>query len=120
MGRQEDIIAFSQSEKLKAGIIWIQQIANSYLNSPEERKGGLRNALDQMLGLLEHELFLAKRVSVDQDWHEIERSFNRATTMLSSDPHDLGVQECIYHLTQALSKVTNIGQRTMERLFNEA
>ncbi len=119
MGTQEDIIAFSQSEKLKAGVIWIQQIANSYIYSSEEKKAGLRTAVEQMLALLEQELFLAKRVASGQEWLEVERSFDKAATMLSSDPHELGVQECVYHLTLALSHITNIGQRTMGRLFNK-
>lgn len=120
MERQDDIIAFSQSEKLKTGIIWIQQIANSYLLSGEEGKAGLKIALDQMLGLLGHEIYLAKRVSAAEDWHEVEKFYNKAVTMLNSDPHALGVQECVYHLTQALSRITNIGQRSMEKLFNGA
>lgn len=120
MGRQEDIIAFSQSEKLKAGVIWIQQIATSYVNLTDERTMGLRMAVEQMMGLLSHELLLAKRVSPQEEWLEVEKAFNKASVMLASDPHQLGVQECIYHLSQALSHITNIGQRTMERLFREA
>lgn len=120
MGRQEDIIAFSQSEKLKAGVIWVQQITSTAMSLAPDRQDALRPILEQLLGFLGNELMLAKRVSPEQPWHEVEKALNRASVMFSSDPHSVGMEECIYHLSQALSHITNIGQRTMERLFSGA
>ena len=105
-------MSFSQSEKVKGGIIWSSQALNMLegLDGPEQ-KGGEKviGALIQMIG---QEAKLAKSITGDDQWDEIEPHIEKALLMINS-----GVgYEATVHLSKALSKVTNIGQRSMSAL----
>ena len=103
------ILAFSQSEKIKAGIIWVSHALDMLQGLPgAEKKGGERmvNALLNMIG---HEIRLAKTVVGGEGWLEIEPYIDKALVMVDS-----GVgHEANVHLSKALSKTTNIGQQSM-------
>jgi hypothetical protein len=103
------ILAFSQSEKIKEGLIWATQILNMVEGLPEqERRGGERvaNALINMIG---HEVKLAEVVSGPEGWSEVESDIDKAILMINSGV----IQEATIHLSRALSKVTTTGQRAM-------
>ncbi len=112
MDTQKAIMAFSQSEKIKAGIIWLSQSLELMggLNA-EEGQGGQRVVL-ALANMVFQEIQLSKNIAPDDRWEEAERSIDQAIVMINS-----GVgPESIMHLTQALSQVTSIGQRTMSFL----
>ena len=112
MKANEAIIAFSQSEKIKAGLIWTSQTIEILGGIPEGEKKGSERIIHALLSMVGHEVGLAKSLVPHDIWDEIDAFVNRAEIMVSS-----GVgQEATVHLSRALSKVTTIGQQSMTAL----
>ena len=112
MSTQQAIVAFSQSEKIKAGIIWISQVLGVLPGLRDQEKSGAEKIAKTLLGMLAQEIKLAKNVAADASWDEAERYLDQAGVMINS-----GVAaESITHLTKALSQVTGVGQRSMTLL----
>ena len=115
MQTDQAIKAFSQSEKLKSGLIWASQIAELYLALPESEKPGAQRILKALVGMIGNEIHIAKKAAPHDMWLEAEKDMNTALVMLNSGvAHDTG-----HHLTQALSKVTTIGQQSMSHLVEK-
>lgn len=109
MDARQAVMAFSQSEKMKFGIIGVSNCleVQSALYGLEQA-GGLR-VVQMQLEFIFQELRLARKLAGDGPWLEIEQSLDQALVMIRS-----GVAaESIPHLTRALSQVTNVGQRAM-------
>ena len=103
------ILAFSQSEKIKAGIIWISHALDMLQTLPGAEKKGGERMISALLNMIGHEIRLAKTVAGGEEWLEIEPYIDKALVMVDS-----GVgQEANQHLSKALSKTTNIGQQSM-------
>ena len=112
MQTNEAIKAFSQSEKLKAGLIWATQIAEVYLALPESEKPGAERILKTLIGMIASEINIAKNAAPHEIWLQAEKDLNTAQVLLNSGvAHDTA-----HHLTQALSKATTIGQQSMSLL----
>ena len=106
------IMAFSQSEKIKAGLIWSSQVIELLRGVPENEKKGIQRVAGLLLGMVGHEVDLAKTVAGQEAWDEISSYLEKAGVMVSS-----GVgEEAMPHISQALSRVTTIGQRSMTLL----
>lgn len=112
MKTNETITAFSQSEKIKAGIIWVSQMIEFLEGLPgEQRKGGER-VVRMLLGMVAQEMALARVLTRSDHWREGESHVEKAVVMVES-----GVaEEALLHLSKALSKVTNIAQASMSLL----
>lgn len=109
---KEAIMAFSQSEKIKAGLIWVSQALQLLNGLPEPEKQGSEKTSKAMIGMIVHEIQLGKNITGDVSWDEVIRHIDRAMVMINS-----GVAaEAVVHLTQALSQVTSIGHRSMSFL----
>jgi hypothetical protein len=109
------IIAFSQSEKLKSGILWASQIVEMYIALAESDKSGAERVLKTLINMVATEIHVAKKAAPHDIWSDAEKDMNTALVMLNS-----GVtQEAGFHLTQALTKVTTIGQQSMTLLTDE-
>jgi len=109
------IIAFSQSEKLKSGIIWASQIIEMYIALSESEKPGAEIVLKTLINMIAAEIHVAKKAAPHDVWPAVEKDINTALVMLNSGvAHEAG-----YHLTQALTKVTTIGQQSMTLLTDE-
>ena len=103
------IMAFSQSEKIKAGLIWTSQVIELLRGVPEAEKKGVEGVAGALIGMLAQEVSLAKTVAGQENWDEISAYIDRAGVMIQS-----GVaQEAVPHISQALSRATTIGHRTM-------
>ncbi|MEE9418865.1 MAG: hypothetical protein V3W43_05275 [Desulfatiglandaceae bacterium] len=112
MSIQEAIMAFSQSEKIKSGLIWVSHAIELANGLPEPEKHGAGRIIKAIIGMVLQEIGLAKKLAGGQTWEEIEKHIDQGMVMINS-----GVaMESVVHLTQALSKVTNIGQRSMSYL----
>jgi hypothetical protein len=112
MDTKEAILAFSQSEKIKAGIIWISQALELLARFPEKNRKSAERLAHVFLNLMLRDVHIAGRVTGELEWQEAEKNIDLALVMLDS-----GVaQESTYHLTRALSSVTDIGQRSMSYL----
>ena len=115
MNVKQAIIAFSQSEKLKSGLIWANQIIEVYLSLPESEKPGAERVLKTLISMIASEVHIAKKTAPHSIWQDAEKDIDTAMVMLNS-----GVaNESGYHLTRALSKVTTIGQQSMTFLADE-
>ena len=115
MQTDQAIKAFSQSEKLKTGLIWATQIAEVYVALPESEKPGAEKILKALIGMIASEIHIAKNAAPHESWLTAEKDVNTAQVMLNSGvAHDTG-----HHLTLALSKVTTIGQQSMSLLVEE-
>ena len=112
MNSNEAIMAFSQSEKIKSGLIMIAGSLEFLRNLPEAEKRGASRIIYMDLSMLGHEVGLAKAVTGHEEWDEVERFLNKALVMFDSG---IG-EEALIHLSRALSKVTNIGQQSMSYL----
>jgi hypothetical protein len=105
-------MAFSQSEKIKAGLIMVASSLELLKNLPEEEKRGASRIIYMDLSMLGHEVNLAEVVTGHEEWKEVERFLNKALVMFDSG---IG-EEALIHLSRALSQVTNIGQQSMSYL----
>jgi hypothetical protein len=115
MDSKEAILTFSQSEKVKSGIIWVTQALEFLIRLPEKNRRSAERMAHVFIGMILHDVHLAGRVATDPKWREVEKNVDLALVMLDS-----GVaSEAGYHLTRALSCVTDIGQRSMSYLRKE-
>ena len=112
MNTQEAIMAFSQSEKVKSGIIWASHALELLRGLPTPEKPGAEKTIKLKIDMIVQEIRLAKNVTGDPAWDDIEAVLDQAMVMINS-----GVApESVVHLTQALSRVTSIGHRSMSIL----
>jgi hypothetical protein len=111
----KEIVAFSQSEKIKEGIIWVSHLLSILEGLPPDEKKGGEKLIIALVNMIGQEIRLAANVSGDKEWEGIDPNIDKAVLMINS-----GVSsEASIHLSRALSKVTNIGQRSMTRLKEE-
>ena len=115
MQTNQAIMAFSQSEKLKSALIWASQLSEMNLALTEADKPGAEKIIKTLVSMIGNEIGVAQRAAPHDDWVAAGKDINTAMVMLNSGV----VQESGYHLTQALSKVTNIGQQSMTQLVEE-
>ena len=106
------ITTFSQSEKIKAGLIWITQVIELYKALPDPDKPGAEKILKAMVDMIGSEILICKKSAPSDLWIDVEKSIETALVMINSRV----AQEAGYHLTQALTQVTTIGQRSMSIL----
>lgn len=112
MEKKQAIMAFSQSEKIKSGLIWVSYSLEMLKGLPELEKQGGEKIIMAIINMIVHEIRLALTLVKDAPWNEIERDIEQATVMINS-----GVgSEAVLQLTQALSQVTTIGHQAMSFL----
>ena len=108
----EAIDTFSQSEKIKAGLIWASQVVEAYKTFPEAEKPGAEKIIAAMVNMIGSEILICKKSAPNELWMEVEKNIDTAMVMINSRiAHEAG-----YHLTRALTHVTTIGQRSMSIL----
>jgi len=112
MNTKEAIMAFSQSEKIKSGVIWASQMLELIRGLPDPEKQGAEKAVKVLVDMIFQEIQLAGSVAPGEAWEDIGKNIDQAEAMISSHV----APESVIHLTQALSQVTTIGQRSMSFL----
>jgi hypothetical protein len=114
MESRADILAFSQSEKIKAGLIWATQLTEMAVGMPESEQPVAGRMLRAVIGMVANEIHLGKKSAPQALWAEVEKNVDLALVMIDS-----GVtREASYHLSQALSRTTTIGQKAMTALID--
>jgi hypothetical protein len=109
MEMHEAVMTFSQSEKIKAGLIWMSQTLEILSGLAGGEKNGAERLISAVLNMICHETRLAATVAANGGWREIEAHIDRALNMVHS-----GVgPEATVHLSRALSRTTTIGQQAM-------
>lgn len=115
MNTDQAIKAFSQSEKLKSALIWASQLVEVNIALAESDKPGAERIIKTLVSMIGNEISVAQKAAPHDDWLAAEKDVNTAMVMLNSGvAHESG-----YHLTQALSKITNIGQQSMTVLIEK-
>ena len=113
MNSKQAIISFSQSEKVKSGLIWCSQCVQLAQNLPEGEQAGAVKLVKNLLGMVSNEAQLARQSGHGDIWLKAEKDLNTARVMLESGV----IEEATYHFTQALSQVNSIGQKAMTYLI---
>ena len=112
MDVKQAVMAFSQSEKIKSGIVWVSHVLGRMIDLQFQERQGAEKVISLIVGMIAQEIHLAKTLTEDAQWDEIDRAFDQSLVMINS-----GVgPESITQLTRVLSMVTNIGQRSMTML----
>ena len=115
MTTKQAIISFSQSDKVKSGLIWCSQVAQLIDNLPPDEQNGAVKVLRNLIAMVANEVHLARQASGNAIWLEVDKILNTARVMVDS-----GVSlEAVHHLTQALTQVNRIGQTSMKQLIDE-
>ena len=115
MQTREAILAFSQSEKAKAGLLMAAQLLEICNGLPEHERHGAERFLRPLLGMISNEVHLSKKMTVPELWTSVDKCLSTALVMMNSGV----LTEASYHIVQAISAVTTIGQRSMEFLIGE-
>lgn len=115
MNVQEAVMAFSQSDKIKSGIIWVSQTLELLPGLSMSEQRGAERIIKTLIDMIIHEVHLAGRLAKSSLWDDIEKHIDMAVVMVNSKM----VQESGFHLTQALSQATGIAQRSMTILKDE-
>jgi len=115
MNTRSSILALSQSEKIKAGLIWTSQTVEISMGLPENSKQGCDQLISALLGMVANEIHLGMKVAPHKGWEAALKHINTATVMINSNV----AQDAPYHLSKALSQVTGIGQEAMNALNQE-
>lgn len=115
METKEAIISFSQSEKVKSGLIWCSQCVHMSESLDEAGQRGAVQVIRSLVAMISNEVQLARQTGNDAVWLEVEKILHTARVMIDS-----GVSgEATHHFTQALSQVNRIGQRAMTHLVEK-
>ncbi len=113
MTAKQAIISFSQSEKVKSGLIWCSQCVQMIESLPEGERAGALKLTRHLLAMVMNEAQLARQAGGNDAWLHAEKDLNTARVMIDS-----GVpEEATYHFTQALSQVNTIGHQAMTYLI---
>ncbi len=115
MEPRKAVIALSQSEKVKSGLLWISHCIQLLEGLAGLEKAGADKVIRSFVGMVAHEIQLAGKLTGDSAWLEAEKHLDLAIVMINSQvPLEAG-----FHLTRALSHVTSIGERNMSFLKSE-
>lgn len=109
MELKQAISAFSQSEKIKSSIIWASQAVEAFIGLSEEEKPGAEKIIRAVVSMIGHEIHLCKKSAPHALWADVEKSVDMALVMIDSNV----AHESVFHLTQALTKVTSIGHQSL-------
>jgi hypothetical protein len=112
MNISEAILSFSQSEKIKSGLIWAIHLSEMRGSIPQNQRNGADKILEALIDMIGHEIQLTRNMIREKAWHEAEQSINTALVMIRSNVPE----ESSFHLTNAISRVTSLGQRAMTYL----
>jgi hypothetical protein len=112
---KEAILALSQSEKAKSGLLMVSQLIEIYNGMPDHERHVGERFLRPLIAMIANEIHLSKKITPPDLWASIDKSLNAALVMMNSGV----LSEATYHVVQAISAVTTIGQRAMQDLIDQ-
>ena len=115
METRQSVISFSQSEKIKAGLIWASQTVEMNNGIAEHDRTGSQQVIGALVSMVANEVQVAMKMAPDERWEEALKHLNKALVMIHSNV----AQEATFHISRALSQVTSIGQSAMTHLVEE-
>ncbi|MFO8083265.1 MAG: hypothetical protein R6U27_02965 [Desulfobacterales bacterium] len=112
MDTSEAIVAFSQCEKIKSGLLWAIHLGEMRESIPQGQREGADKFLETLIDMIGHEIQIIKNRVKDGAWDKTERSINTALVMIRSRvPEESG-----FHLTHAIAHVTSLGHKALSYL----
>lgn len=105
-----EILVYAQSEKVKAGLIWLSQGLLQFQGQPAARPAAAENLALVILEMVRDEVQLGWRLTRDKAWQRADHHLQQAAVMLRSG----AAHDAPWHLTLALRQITDIG-RTAHR-----
>ena len=109
MEPRDATLLFSQADRIKAGLIWASALVEHLTALPEAEKRGALKGLTRLIEMLGNDIQMARRHAPAVSWDVAEKEVDLALVMIRS-----GVPlESTYHLTRALSRVTDMAQRAL-------
>jgi hypothetical protein len=115
MNISEAILSFSQSEKIKSGLIWAIHLSEIRESIPQNQRRGAEKSLEALIDLIGHETRLTGSVIREKAWDKAGQSIDMALVMIRSKVPE----ESSFHLTNAITHVTSLGQRAMTYLKDQ-
>ena len=115
METKQAVISFSQSEKIKAGLIWASQTVEMNSGLAEHDQTGSQQVIGALISMVANEVQVAMKMAPDDRWEEALKHLNKALVMVHSNV----VQEATFHISRALSQITSIGQSAMTQLVEK-
>ena len=106
------LIAFSQSEKIKAGLIWCSQTIEMNAGISDQEKSGAQQIIGALASMVASEVQVAMRMAPDERWQEALKHLNKALVMIRSNVP----QEAPFHISRALSYITTSCEGAMTNL----
>lgn len=112
MDTKKAILSFSQSEKIKAGLIWASQTLEINTGIQEHEKRSSETIIAALMNMIANEIHLVMQVAPHERWGDVLKYVNKAVVMINSNvAHDAA-----FHISKALSQVTSIGHESMRLL----
>lgn len=112
MALAPEILIYVQSEKARAGLIWLSQGLLQLQGQPPARPGAAESLALALLEMVRDEVQLGWRLSRHVGWQRADGHLRQAAVMLRSGAgHDAP-----WHLTLALREVTGLGRVAHRRL----
>jgi len=115
MDTKSAVISFSQSEKIKAGLIWASQTIEMNSGIPEHDQRGSQQVIGALVSMVANEIQVALNMAPDEKWDEALKHLNKALVMIHSNV----AHEATFHISRALSQITTIGQTAMTSLVEQ-
>jgi hypothetical protein len=114
METKEAILAYAQSEKAKAGLLMASQLIEIYKGLPDHERHAAERFLRPLIAMIANEVYLSKKMTSAGMWTDVEKCLHTALVMMNSGV----LAEAAYHVVQAISAATTIGQRAMQHLMD--
>ena len=107
---QQAVLAYSLSDKIKSAIISANSAFEILAGLSEMEKRGAEAIIRFQLATISHEVRIAENIAGESEsWHKASEYIDRAMLMMNS-----GVpQDSPFHLSKALSHVTDIALHAM-------
>ncbi|MDJ0781983.1 MAG: hypothetical protein QNJ22_08420 [Desulfosarcinaceae bacterium] len=107
-----DILAYTQSEKVKAGLIWLSQGLLQFPDASAPRQRAAETLSLSILAMIRDEVQLGWRLTREIAWQKADEHLQQAAAMI----HSGVAHDAPWHLTLALRHITAVGQAAHRRL----
>lgn len=109
------ILAYTQCEKVKAGLIWLSQAMLQFQGQPPAKPAAAERLALALLEMVRDEVQLGWRLTREEGWQRADAHLKQAAAMI----HSGAAYDAPWHLTLALRQITSLGQAAYQRLERE-
>ena len=77
MDTKAAIVAFSQSEKIKAGLIWASQAVEMVMGLSEQNKPGAKQVITALVSMVANEIHLGMKIAPHEHWQSASETYQQ-------------------------------------------